>query len=106
MDIATTFNKHYKMACYSDHPATGTIRVPTRQKALLCEFEVIATLKALLKTGVTPNEDLANTCRDFFLRILHSDTRFITKACALDALVAENNEGDILYREISHILGG
>lgn len=107
MSIATIFNAHYQQACPTGHPAYGYIRVPTAQCVISCDFEVLATLKALLKTGVTPNEILANTCRDFFLKILHSDTKHITKQSAMESLsVSLATESQELYQEISNILGG
>ena len=99
--IKDTFIGHFKSA-YSSKDADDSIGsiVVGNHATISCDYEVLAALKALVRTGETPNEELANACRQLFKSILQSDTTYITTKKMLQCLSNETYELDELSKAI------
>lgn len=71
---------------------------------LLCDFEVVAALKAIIKMGVTSNPELAKACREVFQSILKADPSYISKKRALAALSFGSYEKNELINGLKEVL--
>lgn len=82
---------------------SGEVQIAPNIK-LLCDYEVIAALKAIIKMGVTSNPELAKACREVFQTILKADPSYVSKKRALAALSGGTYEKNELINGLKEVL--
>ena len=71
----------------------------------MCDPEVIFSLKAIIQLGITPNEELAISCRDIVTDVLARDRDYISRKDMISSILVKDYYSKQLKLAIADVMG-